>query len=334
MSDPAQHILIVSPNWLGDIIMSLPAIQQFKQENPAHTFSVLVRPGLDILWEMAGFPPGLPPHGKHDALAPAVRQLKTKHIDTAYIIPHSVRSTLLPFLARIPERIGATGHFPRNLLLTQTRPSPPPDPERHQAFELFDLFLPGRNPATLPPPVLESHPAIRRELETRFADCPRPWISLIPGAARGASKQWPADHYSQTARTLLQQTGGTVFLLGTANERPLCQTIADAAGPSARNLAGETTLTEMATLLSLSNAVLCNDSGGMHLAAAVGAPLVAVFGITNPAQTGPLGRAPIRLLQKSTRRTRNIPRNSKEAEDALRAVTPGDALQALLPLLP
>jgi ADP-heptose:LPS heptosyltransferase len=89
----------------------------------------------------------------------------------------------------------------------------------------------------------------------------------------------------------------------------------------------------MAAALSLADAACCNDSGGMHLAAAVATPLVAFFGITDPDKTGPLGSAPIRILQHSARRTRDIPRNSPEAEAALRAISPEEALGALLPLL-
>lgn len=89
----------------------------------------------------------------------------------------------------------------------------------------------------------------------------------------------------------------------------------------------------MAAALSLADAAACNDSGGMHLAAAVGTPLVAFFGITDPDTTGPLGAAPIRILQHSARRTRDIPRKCPEAEAALRAITPDEALAALLPLL-
>ena len=161
---------------------------------------------------------------------------------------------------------------------------------------------------------------------------PRPWISVIPGAARGTSKQWPAERYAETAAALVAQTGGSVVTLGTKSEYAACQQVAAAAAPNGLNLAGATTMEELAAVLALSAAVLCNDSGGMHLAAAIGTPLVALYGITNPAQTGPLGDS-IRILQHSSRRTRDVPRRSSEAQKALRAIPASEAVQAVLDLL-
>jgi heptosyltransferase-2 len=161
---------------------------------------------------------------------------------------------------------------------------------------------------------------------------PRPWISVIPGAARGISKQWPAERYAETAAALVAQTGGSIISLGTQAEQAPCQQVAAAAAPNGLNLAGATTMEELAAVLALSAAVLCNDSGGMHLAAALGTPLVALYGITNPAQTGPLGPS-IRILQHSDRRARDVPRRSPEAQKALCAIPSSEAVQAVLDLL-
>ena len=103
-------------------------------------------------------------------------------------------------------------------------------------------------------------------------------------------------------------------------------------GPAAANLAGRTRLPGLAALLAQCAAVCSNDSGGMHLAAALGAPLAALYGITNPGQTGPLG-ARVRILQHSERRERDVPRRSAEAQKALRAISVPEAVQAVLDLL-
>jgi len=161
---------------------------------------------------------------------------------------------------------------------------------------------------------------------------PQPWISLIPGAARGTSKQWPTENYALAAARLMAETGGSVTTLGTRGESDVCQQVAAAAAPNGLNLAGQTSLEELAAVLSLSSAVLCNDSGGMHLAAALGTPLVGLFGITNPDQTGPLGKQ-VRILQRSEHRTRDVPRRSAKAEKALRAITVDDTVQTALDLL-
>jgi ADP-heptose:LPS heptosyltransferase len=119
----------------------------------------------------------------------------------------------------------------------------------------------------------------------------------------------------------MAETGGSIITLGTAAENDACQQVAAAAAPNGMNLAGQTTLEELAGVLALSAGVLCNDSGGMHLAAALGTPLVALFGITHPGQTGPLGR-PQPLRHRSDIRARDIPRRSAKAEKALRSIPP------------
>ena len=130
------------------------------------------------------------------------------------------------------------------------------------------------------------------------------------------------DHYQKQLRLVAYET-----------EEAICQQVAAAAAPNGMNLAGQTSLEELAAVLSLSAGVLCNDSGGMHLAAALGTPLVGLFGITNADQTGPLGRN-IRILQHAERRRRDVPRKSTEATKALRAITVDEAVQAVLGLLP
>lgn len=337
--NPAPSILVVAPNWLGDVLMALPAVQSAIAARPDAHWTLLTRPAFAPLWAMALPPPpqaSILTHPKTAPLRPLLRRLAAESFTTAYILPHSFRSAWPPYLARIPDRIGLPGHLFRDLLLTQTRP-PRRTPDRaHQAYEILDLFQIPTPDNRIPPPRLHLPADARETAMARLNSFPKPWISILPGAARGPSKQWPAESYSRLLQLLSEQTPATFFLLGTPAEAPLCQTIA-AAPPSSRraqNLAGTTTLEQMTAILALSDAVVCNDSGGMHLAAALGTPLVALFGITDPAQTGPLGSAPIHILQHSTLRTRDLPRRSPVAEAALRSIPPEEALAALLPLLP
>ena len=203
----------------------------------------------------------------------------------------------------------------------------------HQVVEYLDLFFPGANRRTFMPPRLTVPPAILERLHERLDPLPKPWLAVLPGAARGGSKQWPVEHYARAGALLMAETGGSIVALGTPAEAHLCHQVAAAAAPNGLDLAGETSLEELAAVLSLSAAVLCNDSGGMHLAAALGTPLVGLFGITNADQTGPLGRN-IRILQHAERRRRDVPRKSTEATKALRAITVDEAVQAVLGLLP
>lgn len=328
-----QRLLVCSVNWLGDAILSMPALQALRWENPAADLTVLTKPGLAPLWSMHAAPTRvltLPAAGAR--LKPLLQTLRDLDLDAAYILPHSFRSALAPFLARIPRRIGLPGHFPRDFMLTEVR-RPALGPGRtHQVFEYLDLFFPGENRRTFLPPRLNLHPTILEQMHTRLDSLPQPWIAFLPGAARGSSKQWPVEDYALAAAELMAQTGGSIITLGTRAELPTCQQVAAAAAPNGLNLAGETSLEELAAILSLCSAVLCNDSGGMHLAAALGTPLVALFGITNPAQTGPLGKQ-VHILQHAEHRTRDVPRRSAKAEKALRAITVPEAVQGVLALL-
>ena len=159
-----------------------------------------------------------------------------------------------------------------------------------------------------------------------------PTVCVIPGAARGESKRWTG--FAAAAKIVLGQCPDCrILVAGSANESTLCARVAAEIGPGAANVAGRTSLAEFAALLGHCRLVLCNDSGGMHLAAAVGTPLVALFGITDPARTGPLGER-IRLLQHSERRSRDVPRTSAAAQAALRAISVAEAVAAVADLLP
>ncbi len=327
------RILLCSLNWLGDAILSMPAIQALRDHHAHADLTLLTKPSLFPLWAMHAAPNrvlSLPPSGK--SLRPLLQDLKQQEFEVSYILPHSFRSAIPPFLARIPKRIGLPGHFPRDFLLTETRPPSFGPGRTHQVFEMLDLFFPGENRRTFTSPQLTVPPAILDRMRTQLSALPRPWISILPGAARGPSKQWPVERYAETAASLVAHTGGSILTLGTASEKNICQQVAAASAPNGLNLAGSTTLEELSAVLSLSSVVLCNDSGGMHLAAALGTPLVAIFGITNPEQTGPLGKS-IRILQHSDHRTRDLPRHSPAAQKALHAISVDEATQAALSLL-
>ncbi|MDY0149458.1 MAG: lipopolysaccharide heptosyltransferase II [Kiritimatiellia bacterium] len=330
---PPPRVLICGVNWLGDAILTMPALQAYRWENPDADLTLLVRPSLAPLWALHAAPTRVLTLPRSTVgLKPLAHHLRALAIETAYVLPHSVRSALPPWLARIPNRIGLPGHFPRASMLTEIRRHTPAPGRIHQVFEYLDLFFPGAHRRTFVPPSLAVPPPVLERLHDTLADLPRPWISLIPGAARGPSKQWPTEHYALAAAKLMAETGGSIITLGTEAEDAVCQQVAAAAAPNGMNLAGQTTLEELAGVLALSAGVLCNDSGGMHLAAALGTPLVALFGITDPERTGPLGRT-LRILQHSELRSRDIPRHSAKAEKALRAIAPDEAVQALLPLL-
>jgi heptosyltransferase-2 len=160
----------------------------------------------------------------------------------------------------------------------------------------------------------------------------RPLIGVMPGAARGPAKRWSAERFAEAARRLRAELGGSVVVMGGAGDAEACAAVVAGVGDGVLNLAGVTTLGEWAALLAECRLVLCNDSGGMHLAAALGVPVVAVFGITDPIRTGPLGTR-CRVVQHSMQHDRAVPRESAAARAALAAVTVDEVVAAAQELL-
>lgn len=321
-----RRVLVVSPGWIGDIIMALPALQFFRAQHPRVEVTVLAKPGLLPLWELHAVPQRrLAVTGTWST----TRDILRGGFSATYVLPNSVRSALLPWLAAVPERTGLAGHW-RRALLTEVVTPPAAVARQHQAWEYAAILAPDAQ--TLPAPRLELTAAARDAAARTLAAQPRPLIGVMPGAARGPAKRWPAERFAEAAKTLRAQLGGSVVILGGAGEAEACAAVAAGVGAGALNLAGATALPEWAALLAQCAVVLCNDSGGMHLAAVVGTPVVAVFGLTDPTRTGPLG-ARCRVVQRSAHRDRAVPRESAAAVAALAAITAADVAAAAQELL-
>ncbi|MBT3296635.1 MAG: lipopolysaccharide heptosyltransferase II [Verrucomicrobia bacterium] len=318
-----QRLLICGTNWLGDSIMSMPALQALKRVAPATHLTLLVKPAMLPLWEMhAAVDAAVPIYRGRDGTRLTVAALRRQGYDRAVIFPNSLRSALLPFLVRIPQRIGVPGHWRRLLLTDGVAPRPAGD-RSHQAGEYFAL-LGLEVPPTFAPPALTPSDTAQADAAHALGDAAgRPLLGILPGAARGGSKRWPPEHFASVARALVASHGVRPVVFGTESERAACDAVAAAVGGEVRNLAGQTSLVVLAAALARCRLALTNDSGGMHLASAVGTPVVAVFGLTDPELTGPLG-AHDRILcgAEAEARSRDIPRESPAAEAALRRVTP------------
>lgn len=321
-----SRTLVCGLNWIGDSIMAMPALHAFIAQGST-VVSVLVKPGLVPLWKMmSGIAKvkSLPP-GSMGTLRTGV-SLRSDNFDTAYILPNSFRSALVPFLAGIPHRIGYAAQE-RRLLLTEPRSHAREDRGLHQAWEYMRLLMPSYDEEVLPPmPALTVDAASRAAVAERLGEGGQRWVGLVPGAARGAAKRWPQQHFITVGRQVVNELHCRVAVMGAAGERELCEQVAVAIGSAAVNLAGETTLPMWAELLSSCDVVVANDSGGMHLASAMGTPVVAVYGQTDPAKTGPLGASTV--LQRSNVRDRRIARDSEAARLSLASIQPNEVYEA------
>jgi len=281
------------------MVMAQTLFTSLQQQNPGCHIDVLApawsRPLLERMPEVSGaiaMPVG---HGelalsKRWALA---QQLRKQAYDEAYVLPNSLKSALIPAFAGIPLRVGWRGEM-RFGLLNDIRLL---DKERYPLMiERFIAlaYAEGKAlPAELPRPHLEVDEPALAALRDKFAiDLSRPVLALCPGAEFGPAKRWPEVHYQQVAQTMLDR-GWQVWLMGSDSDAAVGESIATSiSGKNTafiRNLAGQTELSEAIDLLSMATAVVSNDSGLMHISAALGRPLVVVYGSTSPGFTPPLG---------------------------------------------
>ncbi len=310
-----ERILIMGLNWIGDAVMSMPAVQACRAENPDAEIALLIKPYLKPLWEMHAVPDAVFTLGK---MGETVAKIRAEKFNRALILPNSFRSALIPFLAGIPERAGLKGDH-RRLMLTEVVPLS----SGHQSNEYFPILAPkfaGKHelPELTVPPVK--------------IPLPGKYAVFMPGAARGASKMWPLKRFEELSRKLLAETGLNLVFAGGTGDAPACAELAGILGDRAQNMAGKTGLKEWAGLLKGAEIAVANDSGGMHLAAAVGTPVVGIYGITDPGKTGPLAEK-YRVIQHSTVRGRDIARNSEEAVKALESISAEEVFTAVCELL-
>lgn len=319
----AERIVISGLNWLGDNVMCMPALDAFRQKHHGVHITMLTKAGLADLWTLS-------PTVDHVVAFQAtvrgtfraVKALRDRNCTAAFVLPNSVRSSLIPFLARVPSRRGARGHL-RAWTLTEVVDAPSSSTPVHQSQEYFNIFgLPGEEAHVFP--ILDIPAALVDAARERTREVGgHIWVGMMPGAARGPSKQWPATHFSALGRQLCQADPSVrVLVFGTASEGGLCERIAADMGDAAMSFAGRTTLPELAALLKLCRVAVTNDSGGMHLAAAAGTAVVAVFGVTDPLKTGPLGRGHVVVAPEGINGSRDIPRDSPEARRVLEGITP------------
>ncbi len=317
---PAGSVLAVGVNWIGDAVMSMPALQAWRARHPAARLTMLVKPALVPLWRMHEAPDEvvaiLP--GSSGAVRTGL-SMRARRFDAAYVLPHSFRSAWIAAWAGARVRIGLPG-LARGLLgLRVVRPRPQPG-RRHQQYEYLDLLLgPGAGPDAGAPRLRIPADAAAAAASLTEDLPPGPRVAVMPGAARGPSKRWPADRFAEVARGLAAG-GCTVLALGAASERDDCAAVAAAAGARGRSLAGRTDIPGWAAVLASCGLAVSNDSGGMHLAAAVGVAGVAVFGRTDPDRTGPLGPA-WDILQAPGAKSRDVGRHDDGAGRMLRAVS-------------
>ena len=283
-------VMVRAPNWLGDAIMSLPALRAIRGIFPHARVAVVARPTVAGLYARETSVDQVIEYSARAlaakrAFASALRPLR---FDCAILLQNAFDAALLAWMARIPERIGYNRDS-RKWLLTRAIDVPEPgEIPRHERFYYLELLRRAGLLEHFPETAairLDDIAAAREAGLRRLAgwEVRGPVIGISPGAAYGSAKRWLPERFAETAR----QFSGSVLVFGSASERDLCARVASETG--GRNLAGETSLGEFIALASVCRLFLTNDSGAMHVASALGVPTVAVFGATDDTTTGPAG---------------------------------------------
>lgn len=310
----ASKILIVGPSWVGDMMMSQSLYRTIKAQNPQAIIDVLAPAWCSALVNympevnsMITMPIG---HGK---LALKARYqlgvtLREANYDQAIVTPNSLKSALVPFFAKIPKRTGWRGEMRYGLLndiRTLNKAAFPRMVERYIALAYDKKTV--RSAQDLPQPLLLPQLAVNYEAVIQTCQAFQialtdKLIAFCPGAEFGPAKRWPDYHYATLAKKLIDD-GYKILLVGSAKDAEITKDILSQLDITQQkrcfNLAGSTTLTQVTDLLSICVGVVTNDSGLMHVAAALGRPLVALYGPTSPDFTPPLSdkAAVIRLIE-------------------------------------
>jgi len=288
-------VLVIAPSWVGDMVMAQSLFRLLKAQDPQRAIDVLA-PGwtLPLLERMPEVRTAINMPLGHGELKLGERRrlgigLRSGKYAQAIVLPNSLKSALIPFWARIPRRTGYVGELRQWLLNDCRRLDKQRLPMTVQRFVALGLPDDAPLPEPLPLPQLVSLEAERNKAAKRLGlvngYCPV--LALCPGAEFGPAKQWPEEYYAQVAQTWLDQDWH-VWLFGSANDAAVCNRINGLTGDRCANLAGRTSLAEAIDLLAMAAFVVSNDSGLMHVAAALQRPMVAIYGSSDPGFTPPL----------------------------------------------
>jgi len=298
VSPVAAKILVIGPSWVGDMVMAQTLFMALKQQDPDVIIDVLAPAwSQPLLHRMPEVNKALDMPLGHGALELGVRRelgvkLRDEGYDQAIMLPNSFKSALVPWFAQIPKRTGWRGEMRYGVLNDVRALDKDAYPLMIERFVALAYPKGAALDKPLPRPKLEINPTnVSGALSKFFLSSVKPVLALCPGAEFGEAKRWPIDHYATVAQHKIND-GWQVWLFGSANDEKVAeqirQKLAEPSQEHCFNLAGKTALADAVDLMSMAQAVVTNDSGLMHIAAALGRPLVAVYGSSSDQFTPPL----------------------------------------------
>jgi heptosyltransferase II len=293
-----SNILIRVPNWLGDSMMASPVISAVRKAFPQSTITILSKPNMAPFWrgfsevrEVLVIEKGL-------GTIRTIREIKKRKFDVALTLPTSFSSAFLLFAADIPVRVGWGGEG-RELFLTKVIPAPAPR-QKHLVWEYLELVRQGLGRPLVQKTVQLAFPIdsktkkeAQQLLKSLKVNAKLGLVALGPGATYGPAKRWPLGYWKELISQLLAKGKATLLVLGGPEEKEyleeLWKDLPVKHAPRLVSLVGKTSPQTLAAVLDQCKLLITNDTGPMHVAAAVGTPTVAIFGSTSPTWTRPFG---------------------------------------------
>jgi heptosyltransferase-2 len=306
-----KNILVRATNWVGDAVMSLPALQQLRASHPKARISILARPWVGSLYSRETFCDEVIPYEAErgwrglTAKRRVAADLKSRNFDCALLLQNAFEAAMLVWLARIPHRIGYDRDG-RRWLLTRAIAVPQGNAiPKHQRFYYLELLKRAGliNSYDLEIPIqLSGARAAAAQGRLRLDELvgSRRVVGVSPGAAFGSAKRWLPERFAAAAVSVAKARQAVVVVMGSSTEADICSLVQrqiSAEGVECRSLAGSTALAEFIEISAACEIMLTNDSGAMHISSALGVPTVAVFGATDASATGPTG-ALARVVQE------------------------------------
>ena len=304
-----ERILVRSTNWVGDAVMTLPALEALRARFPRAEIVLLCKSWVsELFWYHPAVNRQIiyKPASEHRGpagMAKLARELRAEHFDAALLFQNAFHAAWLAWLARIPLRIGYARDG-RSMLLHDAVEPPSPAAYGHQVYYYLQLLFRAG---------LIDQPRPVREIRLRLSEAEKSWaakkmeslglsgprflVGIAPGAAFGPAKRWLPERFGGLADRLIGALNADVILFGSEAERPLAREIASSMKHTPALAAGDTSLRQLLALMARCRLIVTNDSGPMHLAAALGIPLVAIFGSTDERATGPVGSR-VRIIKR------------------------------------
>lgn len=294
-----MKILVRATNWIGDAIMSIPALRAIREKWPEAEITMLARPWVAEIYRGQEFVDRVialtARSGNPIAIEQAAESLRAEQFDCAVLLQNAFSAAWLVWRARIPQRIGYARNG-RSILLTKAIAVPKHgEIAAHEAYYYLTLLQRAGWLESIPKVeqialrlTAEASQAAEKRLQDAGLLAGKKRVAVAPGAAYGSAKCWPAERFAAVADGLVDDFGAGVVLFGSKSEIDICRQITKSMRHRPVNLAGQTSTSELPALFSRCHLFVGNDSGAMHVAAAVGVPVVAVFGSTDLEGTAPV----------------------------------------------